>query len=178
MKKITALVTTLFLGLSGAAMADTGRQFHGPAEQAPIAQPTYDNGRDHHEPIAQPAYGDNGPMVRDHGDGDRQAFRPVAKSWVALASNSSLMRGKDIINVSTLARFSTLKLEASRGSLQIDKVVITFANGQKQIVQLDKTLGRRDGSATIDLQGRSRQITKVVVSGRGNFRSSFSLLAV
>ena len=141
-------------------------------------QPTYDNGRDHHGPIAQPSYGDNAPMVRDHRDQDAREYRPVAKSWVALASNSSLMRGKDVINVNTLARFSTLKLEASRGSLQIDKVVITFANGQKQIVQLDKTLGGRGGAATIDLQGKSRQITKVVVSGRGNFRSSFSLLAV
>jgi hypothetical protein len=142
MKKITALVTTLILGVSTAAMA------------AP-----------------------NGPSVRDHRAPYTQ-FRPQLPSWTLLSSNASLSRGKDKIDVSSSARFTKLKLEASRGSMFIDKVVITFANGERQVVNLDKTIGARTGAATIDLQGRSRQISKIVVSGKGGFRSGYSLAAV
>ena len=113
---------------------------------------------------------------------DRRApytqFRPQMPSWTLLSSNSSLARGKDRIEVSSTARFSKLKLEASRGSMFIDKVVITFANGQRQVVNLDKTIGARTGATTIDLEGRSRQISKIVVSGKGGFRAGYSLAAV
>jgi hypothetical protein len=144
MKKITALVTTLILGVSTAAMA------------AP-----------------------NGPSVRDHRAPYTQ-FRPQLPSWTMLTSNASLARGKDKIAVSSSARFTKLKLEVSgRGSLFIDKVVITFANGERQTVNLDKTIGARTGAEMIDLQGRSRQISKIVVSGKGGgFRSGYSLSAV
>jgi hypothetical protein len=144
MKKITALVTTLVLGLSSAAMA----------------APSYE------------------PSVRDHRGPWSPSFRPQVPSWTTLESNGSLTRGKDRIEVSSRARFTKLKLEAARGSMFIDKVVITFANGQRQVVELSKTIGQRSGAATIDLQGQSRQITKIVVSGKGSYRTSYSLLAV
>lgn len=99
-------------------------------------------------------------------------------SWTSLESSGSLSRGYDLISVGTRARFSTLKLQASRGTMTINKVVITFANGQKQVVNLDRTLSARSGGATIDLQGNSRAISKIVVQGKGGFRSSYSVLAV
>ncbi len=142
MQKIAALVTTLILGASTAALA------------AP-----------------------NEPYVRDHRAPYTQ-FRPQVPSWTMLASNATLTRGKDRIAVSSSARFTKLKLEASRGSMFIDKVVITFANGERQTVNLDQTIGARRGAATIDLTGRSRQISKIVVSGRGGFRSGYSIAAV
>jgi len=142
MKKIAALVTTLILGASTAALA------------AP-----------------------NGPNVRDHRAPYSQ-FRPQLPSWTLLSQNASLARGRDKIDVSSSARFTKLKLEASRGSMFIDKVVITFANGERQVVNLDKTIGARTGATTIDLTGRSRQISKIVVSGKGGFRAGYSLAAV
>ncbi|CAN5904625.1 hypothetical protein BH11MYX3_BH11MYX3_16730 [soil metagenome] len=145
MKQITALVTTLVLGLSSAAMA-------------------------------APSYG--GSSVRDHRGPSSRPFRPQLPSWTTLESNGSLARGKDRIEVSSRARFTRLKLEAARGSMFIDKVVITFANGQRQVVDLAKTIGQRSGAAMIDLQGQSRQITKITVSGKGSSRTSYSLLAV
>ena len=106
-------------------------------------------------------------------------FRPVPQSWVTLESNGSLARGRDHINVNTGARFSKLKLEsASRGSLFIDKVIISFANGQKQVVELDKRLGNRTGAALIDVDGRSRQITRIVVMGKGGYRGTYTLSAL
>lgn len=141
MKKIAALVTTLILGASTAALA---------APNAPYE-------RDHRAPYTQ--------------------FRPRLPSWTTLASNESLSRGRDRVAVANMSRFTKLKIEASRGSMFIDKVVITFANGERQVVNLDKTLGRYTGGATIDLQGRARQITSISVSGKGGFRSGYSLSA-
>jgi hypothetical protein len=119
----------------------------------------------------------NAPYARDHRAPYTQ-FRPQLPSWTMLSSNASLARGKDKIAVSSSARFTKLKLEASRGSMFIDKVVITFANGERQVVNLDKTIGARTGATTIDLQGRARQISKIVVSGKGGFRAGYSLAAV
>jgi hypothetical protein len=153
MKKITALVTALVLGASSAAMAAPGfeSRSRGPAN-------------------------DRTPM----GQSDRyRPFRPVPQSWVTLESSGSLARGRDFINVSASARFSKLKLEsASRGSLFIDKVIISFANGQKQVVELDKTLGSRTGAALIDVEGRSRQITRIAVMGRSGYRGTYTLSAL
>lgn len=117
-----------------------------------------------------------------HGPANRppvaQPYRPIAPRWVTLASGDSLLRGRDMIAVNSLARFSTLKLQASSGSTFIDKVVITFANGQKQTVSLSKTLSARSGGTTIDLSGNTRQITRIQVVGKGGLRSSYSVLAV
>lgn len=117
------------------------------------------------------------PYVRDHRAPYTQ-FRPQLPSWTLLSTNASLARGRDRISVSTPARFSKLKLEASRGSMFIDKIVITFANGERQVVNLDRRISARTGATTIDLDGRARQISKIVVSGTGNFRAGYTLAAV
>lgn len=89
------------------------------------------------------------------------------------------MRGRDVIDVSSAARFGKLKLEATgRGSIYIDKLVITFGNGQRQVVNVGKRISAREGAALIDLDGRSRNIDKVLVVGKGGFRASYSLAAL
>lgn len=147
MSKIAALVTTLVLGASSAALA---------APDAPDAP--------------------DAPYVRDHRAPYTQ-LRPRMPTWTLLSSNASLARGRDRISVSTPARFSKLKLEASRGSMFIDRIVITFANGERQVVNLDRRISARTGATTIDLEGRSRQISKIVVSGTGHFRAGYTLAA-
>jgi len=88
------------------------------------------------------------------------------------------MRGRDFIDVGSGARYSKLKLEASgRGSVHIEKLVIVFGNGQRQVVNLDQRLSRRSGAAMIDIEGRSRHIDKILVMGRGGFRASYTLSA-
>lgn len=151
MRKIAALVTTLVLGASSAALAAPGWRDNsqGPANDRPGERFT------------------------------RPAFRPSIPVWQTLESSGSLARGRDFINVSTTTRFSKLKLEATgRGSIHIDKLVIVFGNGQKQVVNVNKTLGRRSGETVIDIDGRSRNIDKVMVLGRGGYRASYSLAAL
>ena len=164
MKKIAALVTTLILGASSAALAAPGwdQSSYGPAnDRTPAGRPFRPDFRPNFRPDFRPD------------------FRRPVQSWTTLESNGSLMRGRDFINVSSSARFSKLKLEANgRGSIHIDKLIITFGNGQKQVVHVNKTMNGRSGATLIDVDGRSRNIDKVMVLGRGGYRASYSLAAL
>jgi hypothetical protein len=152
--KIAALVTTLLIGASSAAMAAPSTSY------APEV-------RDHRtpEPYA--------PGI-DH----RMPQRPVAPARpTTLASNARLSRGHALIDVSSWKRFNSLELQAASGSMFVDKVVITFADGQTQVAEIDKQLGNGQSCATIDLAGRSRKIDKLVVYGRGGRRASLAITA-
>ena len=148
MKKIAVLVTSLILGASSVAIAAPGWGQH--------------------------SYGpanDRAPYAA--------RFRPTYQTWTTLEANGSLARGRDFINVSSAARFSKLKLEASgRGSVHIEKLVIMFGNGQRQVVNVDKRLSGRAGATLIDVEGRSRNIDRIIVMGRGGFRASYTLSAL
>ena len=148
MKKISALVTALVLGASSAAMAAPGYGSFGPAN-------------------------DRAPIRENY-----RPFRPVPASWVTLESSGSLSRGRDFVNVSTTARFSKLKLEAARGSVFIDKLIVIYGNGQRDVIEVDKTISARGGATVLDLKGRTRQIDKVMVMGRSGFRGSYTLAAL
>ena len=150
MKKLAALATTLILGLSSAAMADTS------------------------------SYGapETSSSFRDHRMPARDGFRrpPFHASWQTIASGERLVNGRDAVQLYTPVRASVLKLEATRGSTFVGNVSITFANGRTQIVELNQQLGRY-APLTIDLAGNSRMISRIVVSGRGSWRSSYNVLA-
>lgn len=132
MKKLTALVTTLVLGVSSAALAAPGIRVGEPHPQAP----SYERYR----------------------------------SWQPLTTT----RLGTKVNVVANNRFSTLKLEATRGGMFIDKLIVTFANGRSQVIEVDQTLGYRRGgqSTVVDLQGNHRRITAIAVYGRGNARNA------
>lgn len=182
--KLTALVATLFLGLSSAALA-------APTSTTSPGAPTV---RDHRgrapAPAPAPAL-----IVRDHrGRAPRVAqasiahsimpaarptvmapVRPFAPRWTLLDTLSA-RPGRQVIQVQSPARFSRLKLEATRGPIRIDRVVITFANGRTQVVDLDRRLDQR-GPAVIDLNGGARQVTRIVITTKGNRRGAFTVLA-
>ena len=147
--KISALVTSLVLGISTVASA-------APSTAALHAKPVALR-------VAPPMH------------------RPAPLRWTVLDTTSSSRFGRQVIDVSSRARYSKLKLELTRGVAVIDKVMITFANGRTQTVDLDKRLGGFAGSsqAVIDLDGHfGRQISKIViVSKKSNARASYSISA-
>lgn len=153
--KISAIVTALVLGASSLAAA------------APSIT---------HQQTVQRTYRDNvadrrfaPPMVR-----------PAPVRWQLLDSAKPSRLGRTVVDVNSKARFSKLKLEATRGTASIDKVMITFANGRTQIVNLDKRLSGYGASsfAIIELDGLvGRQISKIVVLSKTNARASYSILA-
>lgn len=147
--KISALVTSLVLGISSVAAA---------APSAPAVQ--------HSQVAARFAP----PMVRP---------LPHATKWMLLDTAKPSWFGRTTVNVNTKLRFTKLKLEALRGVASIDKVMITYANGRTQTVEVDKRLGGYGAQsfALIELDGRNaRQIKKIVILAKGG-RASYSISA-
>ena len=149
--KIHALVTALVLGSSSLALA-------APGYTAPAA-------RDHRQPAPVYAYGWHEPVLR-----------PV------LLANDTRLDGRALINVSSAMRmFTRLELKAQNGRTNIERVLITFANGQRQYVPLtgkQQGILRANKSVTIDLDGGARNIKSVMLIGSSGRRATFDVLAV
>lgn len=159
--KISALVTTLALGLSSVAVAAPNRPVVRD-HRAPIVQPQ--------RPLARPAVR---PIVRP---AVRPWTRPAPVRWTVLDTAST--RGKfQVINVSSRQRFSTLKLEATRGAALIDRVMITFGNGRTQTIDLDRRIGGNSAPYLIDLSGDDRYISRIVVVTKGRTRAAYTVSA-
>lgn len=160
---LKALITTFVLGSSSVAMAHPG---HAPAvrdHRAPAyQQPTYQ------QPIRHAA-----PYYR------APAHRPA---WVTLGSVDDIVDGEMSFRVGRFAhdrQFTTLKLQSQSGKSLINRVLIRFANGRTQVVELNQYLTASSPAITIDLKGQQgRSITKVTVIGRNARQSAFRVLAI
>ena len=156
--KISAIVTSLVLGISSVAAAAPSITHQASSQHTSVAARRF-------EP----------PMTRP-------AIRPLPAPvrWQLLDTAKPSRAGRQVIDVHSRARFTKLKLEATRGTAVIDKVLVTFANGRTQVIEVDKRLaGYGSASFTIlDLGGASsRQISKIVVVSAPNTRASYSILA-
>jgi hypothetical protein len=176
---IKAIVTAaLVIGSSSLALASPGYSAQGGVD---VRTTQSFDVRDHrYEPAPMPA---PAPVVIDHRDhdGDRDDRRPA--SWghppifqTLVASTQISRNGKDVIRFRATKPLSTIKLQATSGKTQVSQVAIKFANGQTQLVYPNKTLQGMESCIDIDLNGNVRNVTSIVVYGRGNFRSSFQVL--
>lgn len=148
--KISALIASLVLGVSGVAAAAPG-----PAMRSPINAM--------HAPIETTvAY--------------RPMQRPHRERWTLLDTQSG-RAGRNVISVASEQRFSKLSLKATRGSARIDRVEVTFGNGRTQTINVNELISVGTKGATIDLSGNARQITKIVVLSKGRAMSSYQVLA-
>ena len=117
------------------------------------------------------------PTYAPNADHSFKRRPPMMKQWDTLSSAKRLS-GRTLIRVGSSEAYSKLKIEANLGSTFVDKVLITFGNGQTQMVDLDKRLTAH-APLLIDLDGYQRKITKVVLVGRSaGWRSSINVLAV
>ena len=156
MKKLAILITTLVMGASSVALADH--------TDAPTA----------YEPSKLRDRDLDNDGIRDHRGGWN---RPRPHRWTTLAENAIMQRGRTVIDVSSQRRFTKLSLDANR-PMFVDKVLIVFGNGERQVVDMNKRLGAYGQPVVIDLAGNARMIDKVMVLGRGRIRASFTLKAI
>ena len=174
--KIKALVTCLVLGSSSLALA-------APSYTTPYAAPTV---RDHRQlppaPVGAPTPAPivQAPVAQYHGQFGFGWQKPLARP-VLLADNTRV-NGWSNINVAQGTRaFTKLELKANRGKTDLERVLITFGNGQRQVVSLR---GKLDGkinpgkSLTIDLDGNGRFIKSVMLIGSSGRRASIDVVAV
>jgi len=174
--KIKALVTMLVLGSSSLALADA----------YPAYGPTV---RDHRytPPVAAPlpappvVAAPQAPVAQFHG---QLGFwrKPAPQLRPVLLADDTRVSGWSMINVSQANRmFTKLEVKAASGRTDLDRVLITFGNGQRQVVSLrGKLEGKINAqkSLTIDLDGGARNIKSIMLIGTSGRRGAIDIVAV
>ncbi|MGE3765768.1 MAG: hypothetical protein AB7L94_26140 [Kofleriaceae bacterium] len=152
---LKAIIATLVLGASGAAVADPGPgiTIRGEArwgQPAPVQ--TYQ--RDHR------------PHWRNN-------------TWVALTSPLQLDRGRTVIDVNQRRPFQQLRLQqTSYGMSRIDRVIVRFENGERQVINVNQRLSTRNPMVNIDLDGRMRRVDRIVVMGDSRRGSAIQVFGI
>ncbi|MGK0388199.1 MAG: hypothetical protein ACI94Y_000927 [Maribacter sp.] len=84
-------------------------------------------------------------------------------SWERLGSKKVNFRvEKDVIRVGLKdGRFTKLKVQVTGGHLNMRKMVVEYANGQKEVVTIKHNFSPRSGSRVIDLDGGKRVIKDI-----------------
>jgi hypothetical protein len=140
---LKAIIATLVLGASGVAVADPGPSvtFRG---EARWGQP--DNTHQSYDRERRPYWRNN--------------------TWVALTSPLQLDRGRTMIDVNQRRAFQQLRLQqTTHGMTHIDRVVVRFENGERQVIQVNQRLSTRNPMINIDLDGRQRRVDRIIVMG-------------
>jgi hypothetical protein len=151
MSKLSSLITSLVLSGSSVAAASPSVTYTA-APRAPVAA----------------------PIVRDY---DHHRLPERASQWTLLGT-ARLANRWSTVDVSNSARFQKLEIKARTGALRISRVLITFANGDSQMVAAHEAL-YAGKPLVIDLEGRrGKKIDKVTVFGRGSDRATYQVLAI
>jgi hypothetical protein len=197
--KIKALITMLVVGSSSAAMARPVT-VSGHAEWTFGTKPAPVVVRDHRtQPAPMPApivVRDHRTQPAPHFDCGTPAPQPVivqpvrynrwkhggtyhqAPQPVMLGSELNLGEGRKFITVGeSMGRFDTLQIAGGPGLIKIEQVYIQFGNNQEQVIRgIDRVL-QGGQSLTLDLDGNSRTIKRIVVYGKPMFRQTFGFRA-
>jgi hypothetical protein len=103
-------------------------------------------------------------------------YRPT---WIALSAPLQLTRtGADCIDVTDRGTFTQLRLQSAGGIAAIDRVIVRFADGSDQVVDLDRVLSARDGMLEIPLDGNNRRLDQIIVTGAPGARGAFQVFAI
>ena len=138
---LKAIIATLVLGASTAAVADPGPSvtFRGEARWGQPQEPMYQ--RDY----------------RSHWRNNN--------TWVALTSPLQLDRGRTMIDVNQRRPFQQLRLQTTYGMSFIDRVVVRFDNGERQVINVNQRLSTRNPMINLDLEGQRRRVDRIIVMG-------------
>lgn len=98
-------------------------------------------------------------------------------AWLTLGSVNRVTDGQLTFRVRRGEQLSKLKLQSDAGKALIQRVLIQFANGRTQTVELNRYLNAANPTIMIDLAGRERTVTKVTVIGRNARQSAYRVLA-
>jgi hypothetical protein len=160
MKKLSLLLTTAILATSSVALADH--------TSAPGTAPGAPTVRDHRFDDDF-AYDDlDGKFVDRHDkrflDDDSYEYRDgrwMRRPMLRWETLGTLGAGKAILNLDhTPGRFKSLKLDI-RGRMRINRVVVLFADGTRQVMAMRSAAGR--GAAPVLDLGSPRKIHSIIV---------------
>jgi hypothetical protein len=151
MSKMKALITTLVLGTSSVAMADSSISFHANASWG--------------TPMSA-------PVVRDHRPATVSYQQParVRGTWVALTEPMTLSRGRGFIDLSSRTPLNQIRLQSASGQAFISTITVQYTNGASQVVTLNQWIDSRNPLAQFNLN-RTAQVDSILINGSHGMRS-------
>lgn len=170
--KLSALITTLILGSSSVALAshDDARRleptgYRTATDRVPLARPPLY--RDDDADLRAPRH----RWFRDHrrDDGELRGDvdpgpRRYRSHWVTLGT-AALGAGRSIVDVDQRGTFTQLRIQAAGGRTYLDRVVVRFRDGSRQVVRVDRVLDRDDRWIQFELDGNNRRVEAVALLG-------------
>ncbi|MGE3459910.1 MAG: hypothetical protein AB7O24_32675 [Kofleriaceae bacterium] len=152
MTKIKTLIAALFLSTSSAAMA------------APMTVSVSGS--------AQLSFGSR-PQVVDHRVNTTPYHQSYSvASWSALSSSMIANNGRAQIRLQNPGTYSWIKLQANSGVSYIDRITLRYADGSRQVLDVNKNLDTR---LPLQLAIQNRILSSVVISSSGRANASFQL---
>lgn len=181
MSKLKAIITTLVLGASSSAMASPMTSVR------PVAR-DYDRGydrdyndrarRDRRYIVARDARDTDQRYVYDRYDRDDAGPRRYRPAWVALDPSLSLEPGRERIPVNMRGTFTQLRFQVASGRTFVHRVVVRFADGSRQVVEVHRMLSERDRMFQFELNGDNRRIDSITVLGDARHSGSISVFGI
>lgn len=158
MSKIKTLIAALILSTSSAAMA------------APMTVSVSGSAS------AQFTIGSR-PQVVDHRVNTMPAYQGyqgynIAASWSALSSSMIANNGRTQVRLQNPGTYSWIKLQATAGVSYIDQITLRFADGSRQVLDVNKNLDTR---LPLQLAIQNRILSSVTIQSSGRASASFQL---
>ena len=158
--KSIALLTVLAAAVPATALADPVQTY-----QRDRDSHDYDRDRDHDRADA---------FRHEHYDRFGTSHWATERGrWTRLV-RANAASGRREFWTGTQNRYRTFRLESLSGEPMIGKIAINFADGGKQVVQLNASMPAGSGEV-IDLQGRERHVTRIIVYADPRSRGAYAI---
>ena len=93
------------------------------------------------------------------------AFSQDRSRLLGISTLASHEGDVDVVPVSCRQRLSAVKLRSANGPAEIERVWLTYGNGQREQVRIGESLMRGEQTGWIDVSGGRRCITAIAVQG-------------
>ena len=177
MSKLTALITTLVLGSSTVALAQPTTITTYRSDRSWIDRDANRDGFRDRE-VGRYRFDDRYDRSRREFARDDFGPRRYRSAWVALSSPLQLTGGRDVIDVRDRGTFTQLRIQTSNGASLLDRVLIRFADGSRQVVNLDQSLSPRNPRMEILLDGNNRRIDSIQLLGNSRRNAAVQVFGI
>jgi hypothetical protein len=172
----TALIA--MLAIAASASAAMASENHGSDRRRAGERVRFDRDDDRFDRRDRLGHRDRLDRSWNHHDDDAHGPRRYRPTWVALGTAPLARGGRSAIDVHDRGTFTQLRLQAAGGSAWIDRVIVRFADGSRQVARADRSLGRRDALFEIQLDGNNRRIDQILVVGEADRRGALEVFGI
>ncbi len=103
----------------------------------------------------------------------------MPRTWLALTAATRIDHGRQFItDIPDLGAFTTVRLQNVAGMTSIGAVLVRFANGEEQTVQVNQDLSRNNPVVEIRLKGGARILHGFVINGSSAYGSAYQVFAL